>query len=1278
MKAFLKRTTILILVMMTLINTIVPSGNFVSATSGDGDSEDSENLPDWEIADASSIFQPYQVNGKDVYDGGVGADNGSKRFFTVSKTGDYALMQGGVVYDGPSSVMYSIPSEGIELTKEWMRDNATEVEIRHANNLGIPGDGVSKIAYRLEAGKIYLMPSDTWDNLVVGGQVVSVNPEKTSEITDEYEGNASLIERLITIFLLTLGDGAMWAIGAVAGGTISLDALFFNQYSNTTLAIFKNQDLSNTKPNNFVNSSNVIDTIDNLTIAFRGITITAYITVLLYVGIRVLLGCTAGAKSKYKELLLDWLRGLVMLFIFPIVMRYVVELNDAAVAAIYKVEQATNIVSPGIDDRPGGITFPLEFGGNLIKQPKNYMEALRYRASIEGRAVYALCWLILIFELVKFIFIYFKRLLMVLFLVAVFPLVMISYALDKIKDGKSQVFDRWFKEYVLNVVLQTFHALNYTVVMGLIFAVGDANSVSGNANYILILVGITYIAKGEDILRHIFGQDKSAGGTVKSAAESMLKASAAVSVAKKLGKGAKNTKKRIGGLIDKGRGISDRTLKWKQNRINEREDKLAASVNPPPPLEAFYLSEHRRDSIGKDVKDSINAVIDAKDSPEELKKALEKLMALAANPNMSRELGMQLLAMGAQGQDIKDLMAQAEALEGLTLNINVKQNLDILINRKKGKNGNLRTSSYNQMSDNLLAAYGFDNKTLTSEKNKISKKMEKLDRTNKKRIKLSNAMTDTRTRLSYESASNSMRDGNVKGGAANNQKGQFAATGASEATSTRAGGMSTNTNASKMKRTYKMMKNQGTSARTTQSSQKSTTQNGNVADPVKKTYAVSKNEVVGKRKTTAQKIRTRKAVERKRREDIAKLGDKAVEARQRRMSSPTTAEQRENYAKAASHVVDMNNPMSTPTEIVKAHQKFDDVAAQIRSLQGLKQLGGEAEDAGVKALESEIRNDTKAAQIAEAREKKIREMTENAERKNKNKVSDNMKIEYREIATAVDTMNDGRASLNELWEARDTYVDGMEKYGADKGVQQISGELFNAGSSGKYNLDINEYSVNLAVETLNNVHELSGDLRERQQIVDKCIHIVHEHAKDGGVTNEILNRLKYDASKLEIGKMPTVGKEKKPESKAVKQIEDALNKLRSETRGEGTIYDPGKNYDAEKEKKKIRQELHNFGVETVKEVARDTLGVVGGATATAAYFALDDTTTVSELAGSMAIGGTAGAKVGEGAIQFVDNTSYRIKKGIKTLRKENEKNEENRGENPIQLYNDNGKVKRKK
>lgn len=1244
MKTFLKRTTILILVMMTLINTIVPSGNFVFATSGDDGNSGGTTEPDWRIVPASSIFRPLpdpEDATKDaVYNGDLGSGGLSRslwHFFTPNQDGYYALMIDGKVAVGNNVEILEVINKDYKLTRDWMTaDGNVSDDIIYPYKVkanGIPRDAQTSIevnAYYLEAGKIYITNNDTWRLYIYGDdkEVAIVNEDNTYK--DEYDGDASLIERLITIFLLTLGDGAMWAIGAVAGGNISLDALFFNQYSNTTLAIFKNQDLSNTKQNKFLKASNVVDTIDTLTIAFRGIALTAYVTVLLYVGIRVLLGCTAGAKAKYKELLLDWLRGLIMLFVFPIVMRYVVELNDAAVASIYKVEQATNIVSPGIDERPGGITFPLEFGGDMLAQPKNYMEALRYRASVEGRAVYALCWLILIFELVKFIFIYFKRLLMVLFLVAVFPLVMISYALDKIKDGKSQVFDRWFKEYVLNVVLQLFHALNYVVVMGLIFAVGDAGSTGGRANYILVLVGITYIAKGEDILRYIFGQDKSAGGTVKSAAESILKASAAVSVAKKLGKGAKNTKKRIGGLIDKGRGLSDKTLKWKQNRINEREDKLAASVNPPPPLEAFYLSEHRRDSIGKDVKDSINAIIDAKDSPEELKKALEKLMALAANPNMSRELGMQLLAMGAQGQDIKDLMAQAEALEGLTLNINVKQNLDILINRKKGKNGNLRTSSYNQMSDNLLAAYGFDNKTLTSEKNKISKKMEKLERTNKKRIKSSNAMADTRTRLSYEKTSRLM----------NSRK------------------MTPKAKELAKEVKQKIKEDEGYTPKIRK------------ADPNKKTYVVPANEVSGKRKTTAQKIRTRKAVERKRREDIANLGDKAVEARQRRMSSPTTAEQRENYAKAASYVVDMNNPLSTPTEIVKARQGFDDVAAQIRMLQGLKPTGGKVDDAGVRALQNEIEKETKAAQIAEARARKIKAMVREAEERRE--VSDDMKVEYRAFATAVNTMNDGRASLNELWEARNTYVEGIEKYVTDEGIRKIGDKLF-MDADGSRIININDYSVNLAVETLNNVHELSGDLRERQQIVDNCIQILGEHSKDGGVTSEIISRLKYDPSKLTLGKMPTVGREKQQESKSVKQIEDALNKLRSETRGEETIYDPGKHYNAEKEKKRIRQELHSLGVETAKEVARDTLGVVGAATTTAAYLAYDSSLTASELAGAATIGGTGGAKVGAGAIQFVDNTSYRIKKGIKALQEE-----ENRGDNPIKLYNDNGKVKRKK
>ena len=79
------------------------------------------------------------------------------------------------------------------------------------------------------------------------------------------------------------------------------------------------------------------------------------------------------------------------------------------------------------------------------------MSQMKTKAVETGRIMYAICWLMMIKELVTFLIIYIKRMLTTMFLIVVFPLVTISYAIDKIGDGKSQAFNNWFKEFVLNV-----------------------------------------------------------------------------------------------------------------------------------------------------------------------------------------------------------------------------------------------------------------------------------------------------------------------------------------------------------------------------------------------------------------------------------------------------------------------------------------------------------------------------------------------------------------------------------------------------------------------------------------------------------------------------------------------------------------------------------------------------------------------------------------------------------------------------------------------------------
>ena len=48
-------------------------------------------------------------------------------------------------------------------------------------------------------------------------------------------------------------------------------------------------------------------------------------------------------------------------------------------------------------------------------------------------------------------------------LIAVSPLIIITYSIDKAGDGKAQVFSSWLKEFIVNALIQPLHALIYLI-----------------------------------------------------------------------------------------------------------------------------------------------------------------------------------------------------------------------------------------------------------------------------------------------------------------------------------------------------------------------------------------------------------------------------------------------------------------------------------------------------------------------------------------------------------------------------------------------------------------------------------------------------------------------------------------------------------------------------------------------------------------------------------------------------------------------------------------------
>lgn len=513
------------------------------------------------------------------------------------------------------------------------------------------------------------------------------------------EAKANLVEQLLTSFFVdVVGDGIMFLIGVAAGEPVTIDKIIFNEYTRTRLGFFTNDiyNEDNTpkadKYNSFLSEGGLIGKdgiLNKFFNRFTYIAIAAYLIILLYMGIRIVLSSTGKGMARYKKLFFDWVLGIIILFLFPYVIRYTIKINDAVVSYIGVLRTRANISieEAEIIDYPGGLAFPFAYLGADAAASQDYMSQMRTKALETGRIMYAICWFVMIKELVAFLLIYIKRLLITLFLIVIFPLVTISYAVDKIGDGKSQAFNKWFSEYILNVFLQMFHAINYVVVMGIVFAVGKSNT---DVNFILVIIGITYLAQGDKILRGIFSRMKGSGaGTVKDVAASMLATSGAMSVLKSSVSTIGGGFKKLSAVNNKRLQKNDDVSKLQEYRAKQKWDEWNLSSGNGMSLAS--QGTNGENNISEDAaKINIKIALSSSATTDQLRNALNGLKDYSnAGGNMANLYRSMNLTNEQQAQ-VKGLMEQNDAVDALQnveilSEAEINANLNVLIHNRKQK-----------------------------------------------------------------------------------------------------------------------------------------------------------------------------------------------------------------------------------------------------------------------------------------------------------------------------------------------------------------------------------------------------------------------------------------------------------------------------------------------------------------------------------------------------------------------------------------------------------------
>lgn len=266
----------------------------------------------------------------------------------------------------------------------------------------------------------------------------------------------------------------------------------------------------------------------------RNISLLVLMLILIYTGIRIVIGSTAGEKAKYKERLMDWLVAVCLIFIMHYIMAFAVNLvenvtklirTDKNISMVYipltstQYTNATNMnfSAFGVDGtfeedkttglKVDGIFVEEKDGSHSLVWQTDLLGLFKIQSQLENEGTgkwvgYTFCYVILVLMTVFFAFTYAKRVIYIAFLTMIAPLVAMTYPIDKMTDGKAQAFDSWLKEYIFNLMIQPLHLLLYTILVSSAFVLASSNAI-----YALVAIG--FMMPAERLMRKFFGFEKA-------------------------------------------------------------------------------------------------------------------------------------------------------------------------------------------------------------------------------------------------------------------------------------------------------------------------------------------------------------------------------------------------------------------------------------------------------------------------------------------------------------------------------------------------------------------------------------------------------------------------------------------------------------------------------------------------------------------------------------------------------------------------------------------------
>ena len=265
---------------------------------------------------------------------------------------------------------------------------------------------------------------------------------------------------------------------------LTIDRLVFNKIALLNVNYFNTND-SYTVGDTTITADNsnktVKEAIAQVYYVSRVMALIIGLLVLIYIGIRMATSTIASDEAKYKKMLTSWVESVVIIFVLPYIISAVIRLGEMFVGILYNIRNSV-IASNG------------DIFENVVRD-----QALNMSLTASGLqvAMWSIIYWVLLFLEIKFLWTYIKRFFMVGFLIAIAPLITITYSVDKAGDEQAQAFSNWIREFLLNIMIQPIHAVIYLVI------VVTANNIAISAPLVAIAL-LFSIGATEKMIKTVF------------------------------------------------------------------------------------------------------------------------------------------------------------------------------------------------------------------------------------------------------------------------------------------------------------------------------------------------------------------------------------------------------------------------------------------------------------------------------------------------------------------------------------------------------------------------------------------------------------------------------------------------------------------------------------------------------------------------------------------------------------------------------------------------------